>query len=171
MTRLSACDSFMNLDSAVRARVIETAQGCTLCLDWTRDHKANNCTAQTKQKEPFQNCRVKSGNQVCGKQHNSLLHGLNNHYCNNHSLISNHASEKLPTAPAIATVAAKDNASLEKFERAPTKMEIDAVGAAHSLMLMQITGIRSEKLKNVVVFWDTGSNVNMIRRAFAEEAG
>ena len=79
-TRLSACDAFYNMSVPERAAVVEKAEGCALCLDWTSDHQRDNCSAKANG-EPFRMCDVNQGGAECGRNHNRLLHGTSVKYC------------------------------------------------------------------------------------------
>ena len=76
-TRLSACLNFNNMSVEERAKVVEEAKGCALCLDWTGSHTRENCEENRRPGERFGNCAE------CGLKHNVLLHGstrkLTNH--------------------------------------------------------------------------------------------
>ena len=129
LTRLSGCVQFRNLDPAGRARVLKAAQGCVLCLDWTGGHKASNCPARTKDRDPYKPCQLMNGSgQVCGKRHNQMLHGASSAYCNHTStqgmLVTHLGQAGLPIPPVI-TMGPDDKATIKKFNRAPTSQEID----------------------------------------------
>ena len=49
--------------------------------------------------------------------------------------------------------------------------EIAAVDAAHSLFQLQEIPVESESVDRVSTFFDSGSNINMIRESFARKAG
>ena len=172
MTRLSSCDPFMNLDPAAHAKVIESSFSNALCLDWTREHKADNCTSQTNCKEPFQMYHVKVAWQPCRKQHHSQLPGSNQNYKNHVSvLVSQGGHSGLSSFSPAIIVRARDNVTGEKYNEAPNCEEIELRSADHAMTLMQHADMRSDTVKKALVFWNTGSNISMICQGFAEEAG
>ena len=80
-TRLSACDQFKNLSIVQRANMIQSVNGCCLCLDWTGSHRRDTCKSQVRG-QPYRRCSINTNNQPCGANHNALLHGSSNSYCN-----------------------------------------------------------------------------------------
>ena len=91
-TRLSACPNFNNLSVAERARVVEEAEGCALCLDWTGSHTRENCEEKRRPGERFGNCDADVGGAACGKKHNVLLHGSTTKFTNHVSSRINFSS-------------------------------------------------------------------------------
>ena len=79
---MSACHNFNNLSVAERARVVEEAEGCALCLDWTGSHTRENCEEKRRPGERFGNCDADVGGAACGKKHNVLLHGSTTRFTN-----------------------------------------------------------------------------------------
>merc|ERR1711873_260490 len=43
-SRLSACQAWKDQSLEDRAAFVEKVQGCALCLDWTGNHQASNCS-------------------------------------------------------------------------------------------------------------------------------
>ena len=153
-TRLSSCLNFTNMSPADRANLLQGVNGCALCLDWTGDHSRDNCTAKVRGKE-FSPCSIPVNGSPCGKKHNSLLHGSTNKICNMVTRNCYNTEKKVlePLSP-------------------PTNNEI---GAAESddlaLLQVQWVDVEAEGENKGLVFWDSGSNVNLVRRKFAERAG
>ena len=77
-SRFTACQSFRDQSLEDRAAFVEKIRGCALCLDWTGNHQATNCSSQIKG-QPYKPCKV----QGCGKKHHRSLHGALNAYVNN----------------------------------------------------------------------------------------
>ena len=70
--RFKDCPKFMKMTVLERARQIENAGGCIMCLDWTGGHKGKECTW-------FKDPCKESG---CGKMNSKFLHRSNSWYCN-----------------------------------------------------------------------------------------
>ena len=87
-TRLTACDEFKAKTPQERATIIAEAKGCMLCLDWTQGHKASDCKVE-RQGKLLEPCNIKDGGVVCGRHHNSLVHGTTVSYCNSAHRIVN----------------------------------------------------------------------------------
>ena len=81
-TRLSACRSFQNMSVENRARLVEEAKGCALCLDWTGLHTRDNCQENYRFGKRFGNCEADVGGAKCGRKHNELLHGSTSKFTN-----------------------------------------------------------------------------------------
>ena len=107
-TRLSACDEFNAMSVPERADLIEKCGGCALCLDWTSDHKRDNCTAKYMG-EPFRSCEAFDGGSACGKKHHRLLHGTTTKYCN------------LLHSPAEDVEAGDAKTTLKQVQKVPTE--------------------------------------------------
>ena len=83
MSRLTSCSAWMNLSLADRAKAVETANGCSLCTDWTGDHQKDKCDAKKKGGIPYEACKIEDNSgRTCGSQHNHLLHGSSVQFCN-----------------------------------------------------------------------------------------
>ena len=143
-TRLSSCPVFRNKSANERAGIISQAQGCVLCLDWSGNHRRDSCEAKVKGQKPS-SCTMKSNGVVCGIHHHEMLHGTTQRYCN-----------------------AITRGDLERG--VPEAVVHEEEGAVHALMQVQSVEVAGAPRLGVI-FWDNGSNVNMIRKAFAEEIG
>jgi hypothetical protein len=120
-------------------------------LDWTGEYDWNKCTSQVKGK-PFTDYTAMLGSSECGKQHDSLFDGSTSNIC---KMIRN---LRRPPAKSPSYAASTQ----EKLEYAELSQ--------NSLPLMQdikVMGV-GEKKKNCVAFFGTGSNINLVCRAFAE---
>ena len=53
----------------------------------------------------------------------------------------------------------------------PTIKEIEAADSVVALLQLQYVPVKSRTVKQASTFYDPGSNVNLIRRQFAKEAG
>ena len=80
-TRLASCPAFQNSSTAGCATMVQTVNGCQLCLDWTGTHQRDNCTSKSKGK-PYSNCNNLTSGKPCGLRHNPLLHGTQVKYVN-----------------------------------------------------------------------------------------
>merc|ERR1711867_125806 len=88
-SRLSACSVFRSKTPEERAAIVTEAEGCSLCLDWTGEHKATKCKSTTGKGQSYEACIKPEGAGVCGKPHNTMLHGSTNRYCNSARRIVN----------------------------------------------------------------------------------
>ena len=151
-SRLSACPTFRNLSLQDRTTVVEKCKACVLCLDWRGIHSRDQCPAMAKGK-PFPNCTKDNNGVVCGKRHNSLLHGSTSHLCN--VVVRNMAMPPSRSPNYLA----------------PGKMELETAEESQNALLpiqqVQVGGAS----KPCVVFFDSGSNINLVRHAFAQELG
>ena len=139
---------------ADRVAVLELFKGFALCMDWTGEYNHTNCTSQVNRK-PFSNCTAMVGSSECGKKHNMLLHGSTREVCN---VVKNLTMP--PTRSPSYT--------------APTPEELNSAGLSqNSLLPMQNIDVMAAdgKLKNCVAFFNTGSNINLVRTAFAVYLG
>ena len=62
--------------------MIEQAEGCALCTDWTGSHTRDKCEENISKDQRFSNCEVEVGGVKCGRRHHRLLHGANSRFCN-----------------------------------------------------------------------------------------
>ena len=154
--RMSVCDAFCKKSPAERATIIEQARGCALCLDWTGDHQAKDCQAKGKFGK-FTPCKQQINGSDCGKRHNHLLHGTGNSYCN--------SIKRVMTSNGVSNVLGKD------VPGAPSIKEIEAADSIHALLQLQLIPVKSKAVKQASTFYDPGSNVNLVRKKFAKEAG
>lgn len=134
--RLSVCDQFKNLMVNQWSSMVQTANGCSLCLDWTGGHRRDTCKYQSKG-QVYWNRTVSTNGQACGKKHNALLHGSTNAFCN---------------AMAI-----------------PTEEVMNNTGPRVLLPMQWVSVSHTEH--NALAFFDSGSNICLIRRQFAERMG
>ena len=155
--RLSVCSSFRDKSPAERATLIEQAGGCALCLDWTGDHQAKACQAKGKFGK-FEVCKLQVGGSLCGKRHNHLLHGSGNSYCNS-------VKRVMSSNNGMSNVLGKD------VPGAPSIKEIEAADSIHALLQLQLIPVKSRAVNQASTFYDPGSNVNLVRKEFAKEAG
>ena len=54
---------------------------------------------------------------------------------------------------------------------APTIKEIEAADSVEALLQLQFVPVKSKTVKQASTFYDPGSNVNLVRKGFAKEAG
>ena len=161
MSRLSACGLFVNLSAAERANTIQAALGCALCLDWTGDHLRETCKAKKKGRD-MPMCSIPVNGSPCGVKHHNLLHGAKSKFCN--MVHVNGARVKAGGGGVLVSNAVEGN-------RAPTMEEIERMDAAQNILLQtQWLEIRGD-LDQCLSFWDCGSNIHLIRSAFAKQAG
>ena len=155
-TRLSACPTFMDqMQPAERAALVEEAQCCALCLDWTGSHQRDNCTETIRAKvtgmtRPFSPCPITTGGIPCGKKHNSLLHGSTIKYCN-YSQTNRLTDGKRDT-------------------KAPTHKDMEAVNSVTALLQVQKVKMDCPQ-GGGNTFFDSGSDVNLVKQAFARASG
>ena len=93
------------------------------------------------------NCTILVNGAPCGVKHNSLLHGSTSKYCN----LVQVNSTSLGVAPTLDDV--------EGVEAGP-----------RALMQIQWLEVQGD-VHLALVFWDAGSNVNLVRQEFARMAG
>ena len=147
MSRLSACATFSNMGAGERAAVVQKAQGCSTCLDWTGEHDKDSCRAKKRGKE-WPLCDFFVDGRECGSSHHKMLHGTTNRYCN---LVQINAVKNM----------------------APTRGELNQFESAQNI-LMQVQNITINNNKeqlSLLVFWDSGSNMNLVRMRFARSLG
>ena len=53
----------------------------------------------------------------------------------------------------------------------PTFKEIEAADSIEALLQLQFVPVKSKTVKQASTFYNPGSNVNLVRRQFAKEAG
>ena len=151
-SRFSACDTFRKMSVPERASLVEKVGGCALCLEWTADHKRENCTSKGMGGKAYERCSKMEGGKVCGKLHSRLLHGATTKYCC-FMRVNSVAKHGDPVAPTPEDLEANDAASaLLQVESVPMEAA-------------------SGKVERRTVFWDTGSNVNLAAKALAEAMG
>jgi hypothetical protein len=144
-TRLSVCLAFINMSVAARAALVEDVKGCAVCLDWTGSHTRQDCK-ETVNGKAYGSCKEASGSSgTCGKQHHRMLHGSSAKFCNYVQVNS-------------------------VSRAAPSEAEIEDAEKVTSLMQMQKIKIEGND-EDAVVFFDSGSNINLVRAAYAKAAG
>ena len=156
--RLSVCDAFRSKSLDERATIIQQTRGCVLCLDWTGDHQAKACQAKDRNGKTYEPCKQLVNGSPCGKRHNHLLHGTGNSYCN-----------------SVKKVLTSNNRALNILGKgalgAPSIKEIEAADGVHALLQLQYIPVKSKNVKQASSFYDSGSNMNLVRKRFAKEAG
>ena len=149
-TRLSSCNVFRNLSIQDKTTVVEQQNICPLCLDWTVTHSRDNCNSRVRG-EVISGCKVFFNGNECGKKHNIFLHG--------------------PTATICNVVNSKAYPPSRQNYRAPSKEQLEL---AHNseVTLLPIQEVRVEGQNETCnLLYDSGSNVNLIRHAYAKELG
>ena len=147
-SRLSSCQAFMNLTPADRASMIQGCGGCAMCLDWTGDHSRDHCPAK-KNNSPLEICKIMENNSQCGKKHHYLLHGSSVKYCNMVQLYQ----------------------TLQHPDCTPTDEDLECNEVGQDvLMQMQWVGFEGD-VNQGLLFFDSSSNINLIRVKFAEMLG
>ena len=71
--RFSSCPTFMELNAAEKARVIEEKKGCPRCLSW--GHSKRACQRSGRP------CKELVDGKKCKPGHDSSLHSSGNRYC------------------------------------------------------------------------------------------
>ena len=94
-SRLLSCSTWTGLSVGDRAAVLQSANGCSLCIDWTGDYQRDKCDAKNRKGEPMTNCHVKVDGGICGLKHHSQLHGSTVKFCN----LAQIQPSKRPTTP------------------------------------------------------------------------
>ena len=94
---------------------------------------------------------------VCGKPHNSLLHGSTNRYCNSARQIAN-LNQGRPRLQGRGEHGAPSSADLREAD------------AKHSLFQYQDIPFQNAFVDRVTTFFDSGSNVNLVTEDFARRA-
>lgn len=156
--RLSCCEAFTSKSVNERAAIIQQARGCIPCLDWTGSHQVGACQAKGRQGRTFDPCKQLINWLPCGKRHNHLIHGMGNSYCNSIRRV-------LTSNIGVPNVLGKDALGT------PTVKEIEAADNIVALLQLQDIPVKSSTVKQASTFYDPGSNVNLVRKQFAKEAG
>ena len=74
INRLSVCVMFLGKLPKERAEVVQLAEVCPLCLDWTKDHRAKDCQAKDVQGKMLEPCKqLLENGSPCRERHNRLL--------------------------------------------------------------------------------------------------
>ena len=151
-TRLSNCPNFMEkMQAAERAALVEKAEACALCLDWTGSHQRDTCKEHIRKgKGPFGPCTITTSGVPCGKLHNSLLHGSTIKYCNYLQVNA-------------LTGGRRDT-------KAPTHKDMVALNSVTTLLQVQKVKMDCEQGEGNI-FFDSGSDVDLVKKAFARASG
>ena len=151
-TRFSVCEMFRKMVVQARVKAVTDAGGCGLCLDYTGTHTRDNCTGGA-QGVPARSCDLAQlDGTVCGRIHHSMLHGGVGKVCN--MAFSGQSDKKR---------------SQVKLMEVPTLEDVEVANLENSLM--QVQAVETKSGLKAVVFWDSGSNCNMVSRTFAKKAG
>ena len=150
-TRLSCCDTFRIMSPADRAIVIEQAEGCALCTDWTGSHTRDKCEENVSKDQRFSTCEVEVGGVKCGRRHHRLLHGANSRFCNYFAMNTVGKNRMMQRAPP----------TVEETEKA------DTVTATLQVQKIPTTG----KADDCNTLLDSGSNVALVEAEFAKKSG
>ena len=148
-SRLSSCSTWSGLSVGDRAALIQSANGCSLCTDWTSDHQRDSCDAKNRKGEPLGGCRVKVDGKFCGLKHHNLLHGSTLKFCN----LAQAKQYRRSPVP-----------SKEELERE------DQTSGPNTLMQMQYLEVEGD-VNLCSAFWDSGSNINLVRKGFVKMLG
>merc|ERR1711951_345624 len=171
-SRPSACQAWRDQSLEDRAAFVEKVRGCALCLDWTGNHQAFNCSSQIMGK-PYGPCKVDG----CGKKHHRSLHGAHNVYVNNkNTVVPKKVRRNKPnksTRPESA-VLKEDAAENENYKQPATEDELEVQDreGMHTMFLVEEVVVQgASQAMPALAFHDNGSNVTMIRRELAEKLG
>ena len=159
-TYLSACEVFRSMCVAERARIVERARCCQLCLDWTGQHQRESCQTVTKAGQPYGVCSAMDSGIKCGLKHNKMLHGSTIRYCNL-NIVHNMARKKTRGQPVDITAVPTE----EELQKA------DLRAGPNTLMQMLYVDFHGPNPSEGVAFFDNGSNIHLIRKEFAEKLG
>ena len=159
-TYLSACEVFRSMIVAERARIVERARCCQLCLDWTGQHQRESCQAVTKAGQPYGVCTAMDNGIKCGLKHNKMLHGSTIRYCNL-NIVHSMARKKTRGQPVDITAVPTE----EELQKA------DLRAGPNTLMQMLYVDFHGPNPSEGVAFFDNGSNIHLIRKEFAEKLG
>ena len=139
------CAAFMSLSVNEKVALIEKVNGCAGCLDFTGRHQRDDCRATNKEGMPW-TCSKEVNGQRCGKKHHIMLHGTTNNFANYVQVNRSHVSI------------------------APTDEEIRNEQSTTTLMQLQLVPVAGSNTK-CLTFFDTGSNIHLVRGAFAQKLG
>ena len=163
--RLHTCPVFLAMGLKERAEKVRDLQGCVLCLE-IGTHQVDMCWLKQRQERNIQ-CPV----QGCSKFHHKLLHGSNVHYCN--TIIVSATSRVHQTRARQSPKRGSRNrvdAPPELQGSAPSRLEVEEVEGVHAIIPVQRVDVNLE-VKSIVAFFDSGSNINIVRTGWAKSAG
>ena len=156
-TRLSSCNVFRNLSIQDKTTVVERSNICPLCLDWTITHSRDNCNSRVRG-ELISGCKVFVNGIECGKKHHMFLHGSTAAICN---VVQSKAYP--PNRHAYPP-------SRQNY-RAPSKEQLElAHNSEVTLLPIQEVMVEGQE-RTCNLLYDSGSNINLIRHAYAKELG
>ena len=144
-TRLGACTVFRTLGVEERVAVIQKANGCARCLDFTGKHLRSHCPYKGTDGQPF-TCTEKVNGVRCGKEHHALLHGSSNKFSCYVRVNRVHIS----VAPSAEEIAENENST--------------------TLMQLQMIPVKGTII-DCLTFWDIGSNIHLVRKEYALSIG
>lgn len=132
--------------------VLVKSKGCVLCLDWPGDHRRDNCSSRIGL-ELYMNCRVLVNGVECGLRQNQMLYGSTAKICN--------VMARIRSMPPISSsnYSVPSNEELEQADK-----------LQNSSLPMQKIMVEGQNMARVT-FFNSGSNTNLIHRAFAESLG
>ena len=143
-TRLG-CSTFKRLGVNERVAVLEKANGCARCMDFTGKHQRDSCPYKAQDGQPI-TCNEKVNGVRCGKEHHQMLHGSTNKFSMYSQVNRAHVSI------------------------APTDEEIASSLKSTTLMQLQNVPVKGSTLL-CLTFFDTGSTVHLVRREYALKLG
>ena len=178
MSRLAHCPEFVKLSLQERGAMIKNAGGCTLCLDWTGEHSKESCKSR-RRGEGYPSCDMEENGVLCGRMHHRMLHGVEGLFCN---LVQANAvrTRQAPTMEDVKRLDAARNVLMQIQWIEVGDVRGKSVGwklTGGDGTCRELTGGDGKCnyevgwRGNCLVFWDTGSNINLVRKKFVEKLG
>ena len=160
-TRLSACANFRTLGVEERVAVVEKANGCARCLDFTGEHLRSHCPCRGPDGQPF-TCNENVNGVRCGKEHHAMLHGSVSKFSCYVRVNRVHIS----VAPTDEIAANKNSTTLMELQMIPGKDGNHAEISTNAVMESQETLEMMEE-----AFWEEEEQINMSHMVAANDAG
>ena len=155
-TRLSACANFRTLGVEERVAVLEKANGCARCLDFTGEHLRSHCPCKGPDGQPF-TCNENMNGVRCGKEHHAMLHGSVSKFSCYVRVNRVHIS----VAPTDETAANKNSTTLMELPMIPGKDGNHAEISTNAVMESQET----------LEMMEEEEQINMSHMVAANDAG
>ena len=155
--RFSQCDVFKNMSLTERGRILQSNNGCQVCLDWTGHHTRENCVHKAR------GCPVVEGGTKCGGKHHALIHKSPVNYCNLVQATRWYKQAEMP--PELKSLDEKKVREELQVVRDHLDQDVD-----RALLPIQYVEVACPGTQAAALF-DSGSNVNLITSRLAKRLG